>query len=44
LRRWVFLAWTLLGLAGVFIQLRFTGRAKPKLKAKRAKARAATSN
>ena len=31
-RRWVFAAWAALGLTGVFIQLRFTGRAKPKVK------------
>jgi hypothetical protein len=36
-RRWVFVAWTLLGLAGVFIQLRFTGRAKPRLITKKPK-------
>jgi uncharacterized protein DUF4203 len=31
-RRWVLVAWGALGLIGVFIQLRFTGRGKPKVK------------
>ena len=35
-RRWVVIAWALLGLAGILIQLRFTGRAKPKTKVKKA--------
>jgi hypothetical protein len=33
-RRWVLAAWAALGLLGVFIQLKFTGLAKAKLKAK----------
>jgi hypothetical protein len=31
-RQWVVIAWAVLGLAGIFIQLRFTGRAKVKVK------------
>jgi uncharacterized protein DUF4203 len=31
-RRWVFAAWVLVGLLGVFIQLRYTGRLKPFVK------------
>ena len=31
-RRWIVIAWSVLGLAGIFIQLRFTGRSKPKMK------------
>jgi hypothetical protein len=31
-RRWVITAWAALGLAGIFIQLRFTGRTKAKVK------------
>lgn len=31
-RRWVLAAWGLLGLIGVLIQLRFTGRGKPRVK------------
>jgi hypothetical protein len=39
-RRWVILAWVVMGLAGIFIQLRFTGRIKPKIKkARRARTR-----
>jgi hypothetical protein len=34
-RRWVIIAWALLGVAGIFIQLRFTGRSK--VRAKKAK-------
>ena len=34
-RRWVVIAWALLGLAGIFIQLRFTGRGKAKSKVKK---------
>jgi hypothetical protein len=33
-RRWVLAAWALVGLLGVFIQLRFTGRTKPPVRAK----------
>jgi Domain of unknown function (DUF4203) len=32
-RRWVLMAWVVLGFAGVFVQLRFTGREKKKPKA-----------
>jgi hypothetical protein len=40
-RRWVMLAWVVLGVAGILIQLRFTGRAKAKIKKpRRARARA----
>ena len=31
-RRWVLLAWALLGIVGILIQLRFTGRSKPQVK------------
>jgi hypothetical protein len=31
-RRWIVITWGVLGLVGVFIQLRFTGRAKAKVK------------
>src|SRR4051812_13824508 len=31
-RRWVVMAWCVFGLAGVFIQLRFTGTSKPRIK------------
>ena len=34
-RRWVVLSWIVLGLVGVFMQLRFTGRVKPKVKVKK---------
>jgi hypothetical protein len=32
-RRWVLAAWAVIGLLGVFIQLRFTGRSKPPARA-----------
>ena len=31
-RRWVVASWALLGLAGIFLQLRFTGRTKARVK------------
>ena len=36
-RRWVLAAWLAIGLLGVFIQLRFTGRMKPMVRAKATK-------
>jgi hypothetical protein len=39
-RRWAVVAWLVLGLAGIFIQLRFTGRVKARPRVKRVKAAA----
>ena len=36
-RRWVVVAWLLIGLAGIFIQLRFTGRVKPRPRVERSR-------
>jgi uncharacterized membrane protein YuzA (DUF378 family) len=36
-RRWAVIAWIVLGLAGIFIQLRFTGRVKARPRIKKVK-------